>query len=239
MDHLFSIASFYFVARLFGAQANPYLASYGGDYFAFVLIGIAFSGYQGVALYSFSSIIQSAQTMGTLEAMLVTPTRLATLLLGSSLWNYVFTSLRVIAYLLMGALVTSSSSANLPAAAIILLLTVLSLSSIGILSACFVIIFKQGNPINFVIGSVSSLLSGVYYPIAVLPMWLQAAAKIYPLTYTLDAMRRALLTGASTLELLPQIGVLAGFSVALLPLSLLAFREAVKQAKRDGSLTQF
>jgi ABC-2 type transport system permease protein len=113
------------------------------------------------------------------------------------------------------------------------------LSSIGILSACFVIVFKQGNPINFLIGSVSSLLSGVYYPVAVLPMWLRVAAKVYPLTYTLDAMRRALLTGASMATLLPDIGVLAAFSAVLLPLSLFAFRQAVRQAKRDGSLTQF
>ncbi|HOU11964.1 MAG TPA: ABC transporter ATP-binding protein/permease [Anaerolineae bacterium] len=238
---LFSVASFYFVAQLFGAQANPYLNSYGGDYFAFVLIGIAFTGYQGVALYSFSGVIQSAQSMGTLEAMLVTPTRLSTLLFGSSLWNFAFTSLRVIVYLLMGVLIfdVNLRGANLLAALVILLLTILSLSSIGILSACFIIVFKQGNPLNFVIGSVSSLLSGVYYPVAVLPVWLQVVAKVYPLTYTLDAMRRALLTGASALELLPEIGVLAGFSLVLLPLSLLAFREAVKQARRDGSLTQF
>ncbi len=238
---LFSVASFYFVAQLFGAQANPYLNNYGGDYFAFVLIGIAFTGYQGVALYSFSGVIQSAQAMGTLEAMLVTPTRLSTLLFGSSLWNFAFTSLRVIVYLLMGVLVfdVRLGGANLLSALVILALTILSLSSIGILSACFIIVFKQGNPLNFVIGSVSSLLSGVYYPVAVLPAWLQVVAKVYPLTYTLDAMRRALLTGASVIELLPEIGALAGFSVALLPLSLLAFRQAVKQAKRDGSLTQF
>jgi hypothetical protein len=33
--------------------------------------------------------------------------------------------------------------------------------------------------------------------------------------------------------------VLAVFSVLLLPVSLVAFRYAVRRAKRDGSLTQF
>jgi ABC-2 type transport system permease protein len=234
---LISVASFYFMAQLFGAQANPYLSGYGGDYFAFVLIGIAFTGYQGVTLYTFSGVIQSAQATGTLEAMLITPTRLPAVLFGSSTWNFLFTSLRVIVYLLMGVLIfgVDLRSANLSAALIILLLTILCLSSIGILSACFIIVFKQGNPMNFLIGGVSSLLSGVYYPVTVLPAWLQVVAKVYPLTYTLDAMRRALLTGASMAALLPEIGVLAAFSAVLLPLSLFAFR----QAKRDGSLTQF
>jgi ABC-2 type transport system permease protein len=238
---LFSVASSYFVAQLLGAQVNPQLQAYGGDYFAFVLIGIAFTGYQGVALYTFSGVVQSAQQMGTLEAMLVTPTRLATILFASSLWRFAFTSLRVVVYLLMGALLFDANfrQARVLPALLILVLTVLSLSGLGILSACFVMVFKRGSPLNFLIGSLSTLLSGVYYPVAVLPTWLQALARVYPLTYTLAAMRRALLTGASLGDLALDVGVLAAFAALLLPASLVAFRHAVRQAKRDGSLTQF
>ncbi|MGC9467173.1 MAG: ABC transporter ATP-binding protein/permease [Anaerolineae bacterium] len=238
---LFSIASYYFVGQVFGMAASPYLQAYGGDYFSFVLIGIAFVGYQGVALYGFSSVIQSAQSAGTLEAMLTTPTRLSAILLGSSVWDFAFTSLRVVLYLVAGAVLFGAQfgEANLLAALIILVLTVTSLGAIGILSASFIMAFKRGNPINFLIGGVSVLLGGVYYPVEVLPRWLQTLARFYPLTTSLQGMRRALLSGAPPTALMGEIGVLILFSVVLLPLGLLAFSYAVRQAKRDGSLTQF
>jgi ABC-2 type transport system permease protein len=237
----FSIASFYFVAQVFGLQASPYLEAYGGDYFSFVLIGIAFIGYQGVALYTFSGVIQSAQRMGTLEAMLTTPTRLSTILLSSGAWNFVFTSIRVVLYLVAGDLFFGAQfgEANLLSALIVLVLTVISLSGIGILSASFIMAFKRGSPINFLIGSFSTLLGGVYYPVEVLPGWLETLARFYPLTYSLQAMRRALLTGASVGALSREIGLLLAFSAVLVPMGLVAFRYAVQRAKRDGSLTHF
>jgi len=237
----FSVTSYYFVGQVFGMQTNPYLAAYGGDYFSFVLIGIAFLGYQSVALYGFSNVVQSAQTTGTLEAMLTTPTRLSTILLGSSAWNFIFTSFRVMLYLLAGVTFFGArfTGANWGAALLVLLLTVTSLSAIGILSASFIMVFKRGSPINFLISSVSLLLGGVYYPVEVLPARLQALARLYPLTTSLQAMRRALLMGASLSSLAGDLGILLGFTLLLMPLSLAAFRYAVQRAKRDGSLTQF
>jgi len=238
---LFSVTSYYFVGRIFGGQANPYLSAYGGDYFSFVLIGIAFLGYQSVALYGFSGVVQSAQTRGTLEAMLATPTRLSTILLGSSAWDFVFTTARVALYLLAGALLFGArfTGADWPAALLVLLLTVVCLSAIGILSASFIMIYKRGSPINFLISGVTLLLGGVYYPIEVLPPALQTVARLYPLTISLQAMRRALLTGASLTSLAGDLALLLAYTVLLVPLGLAAFGYAVRQAKRDGSLTQF
>jgi ABC-2 type transport system permease protein len=238
---LFSSASFYFVSQLLGVGAAQYMSGYGGDYFSFVLIGIAFVGYQGVALHAFSGVVRSAQSAGTLEAMLVTPTRLSTILFSSSLWNFVFTSFRVLLYILLGMFVFGADlrNANVLAGLVVLCLTIVTLGGIGILSACFIMVFKRGNPVDFLFSSLSALLGGVYYPVEVLPDWLQILARFFPLTYSLEAMRRALLTGESLADLWREVAVLAAFSVLLLPLSLIAFRYAVRQAKRDGSLTQF
>jgi hypothetical protein len=52
-------------------------------------------------------------------------------------------------------------------------------------------------------------------------------------------MRRALLAGEGLAQLGQDIAVLSAFAITLLPLSLIAFRQAVQQAKRDGSLTHF
>jgi ABC-type multidrug transport system permease subunit len=67
------------------------------------------------------------------------------------------------------------------------------------------------------IGSVSTLLGGVLYPITVLPIWLQIFSYLLPITYSLRGMRHALLQGYSLAALSLDILALAMFSVVLLP----------------------
>ena len=69
----FTAATYYYVAKMFGAAAAPFLRAYGGDYFAFVLIGVAFAAYQNVGLNSFSQSLRQEQFLNTLEPLLVTP----------------------------------------------------------------------------------------------------------------------------------------------------------------------
>ena len=87
--------------------------------------------------------------------------------------------------------------------------------------------------------STSELFGGVLFPIAVLPAWLQKISYILPITYSLNGMRHALLQGYSLHALAPDITALIVFSVVLVPLGLLAFKYAVKKAKRDGTLVQY
>ncbi len=237
----FSVAVFHFVARLFGDSAAAFLEPYGGDYFSFVLIGIAFGGYFGVGLSGFSSSLRQAQTTGTLEAMLTTPTRVSTIIINSSLWAYAFTTLRVLVYLFIGAvfLGVDLSQGNYPAALLILILTIIAFSGLGILAASFIMVLKRGDPVTWALNALATLLGGVYYPITVLPDWLQVLAGLIPVTYALRAMRLALLQGASFTELLPDILALAFFAAVFLPLSLVAFRWAVQRARVDGSLTHY
>lgn len=236
-----SILTFYFVAMVFGKAVSPHLEKYGGDYFSFVLVGIAFYGYMGASLSAFSGSIREGQMMGTLEAMLVTPTRLSTILVCSSLWTFTITSLRVVGFFLIGYLFfhLDLSRANLGAALLIQVLTIVAFSSIGIVAASFIMVFKQGNPIEFFVHTGFSLLGGVFYPVSVLPGWLQPFSRLLPITYSLDGMRLAMLQGYSIGALAPQILSLAAFSAVLLPFGLYCFRLAARKARRDGTLTQY
>ncbi|NIN63559.1 MAG: ABC transporter permease [Anaerolineae bacterium] len=240
-SHSLRATYFYFVALPFGEAAVPHLQAYGGDYFAFVSVGIAFMRCQGVATGATANTIRSGQVTGTLEAMLVTPTSLPTILASSSLWSFVFTSFQVLSYLLLGALVfgVDMCSASILAAVVVLILSILAFSSIGILSASLTMVFKRGDPISFVFGSVSTLVGGVFYPIAVLPTWLLPLSYLLPLTYSLNAMRRAILQGDSLSALAPDIVMFGMFAAFLLPLGLVAFQFAVRRARIGGSLRQY
>jgi ABC-2 type transport system permease protein len=234
-----SVAIFYYLGRLVGSAIETKLG--GRDYFSFVLIGIAFYNYLGTALNSFSGGIRQAQLTGTLEPVLATPVKVSALLFGSSLYSFLYTSLTAVAYLAIAALFfgLDLSRADLPAAGITLGLTILAASGLGILSASFTLLWKRGDPLAFLVGTLSALLGGVYFPVSIMPRWLQAVAAWNPLTYALSAMRGALLEGKPPSALAGDLGTLALFAVVLIPLSMAAFSAALTRVRRWGSLGQY
>lgn len=241
MGIFISVVTFYYISKIFGKAASPYLDAYGGDYFSFVLIGIAFSGYLSTSLHSFSSSIREGQMLGTLEAMLVAPTSISSIMVYSSLWSFIFTTLEVFIYLAagVGLFGMDISRANIPAALLIMVLTILSFVPFGIISAGFIMLFKKGDPIAFFFGTVSTLLGGVYFPVTVLPPILQSLSFVFPITYSLNAMRHALLNGYSVPELSGDLIGLSVFSAVMLPVSIAVFGYAVKKAKQKGTLGQY
>ncbi len=118
-------------------------------------------------------------------------------------------------------------------------LTALAFLSVGMLSASFILVYKLGNPFGWLLGGVSGLLGGVVFPVALLPAWLRWASSLLPVTYALDGMRRGLLAPAGFAALVPDVVALAVFDAVLLPLGLVAFRAAVRKAKRDGTLSHY
>jgi len=236
-----STLMFFFLSRLIGSGVSDQLRPYGGDYFAFVLVGIAFVDYLSVSLNSFSSQIRSAQMMGTLEALLVTPTSVSSILFSSSLYNFTFTSLRIIVYMVFGVFIfgVTLHFTSLTALAVIIVLTILSFIGIGLFSAAFIIIFKQGSPINWVMSIGSGLLGGVLYPVSVLPSWLQPYSYLLPITHALEAIRQLLLNGAPFAAVYKQVLILSLFAGILLPLGLTAFGYGLKMARKEGSLVHY
>jgi len=241
-----SVAIWYFLSGMIRGLAPDMKNLEGGDYFPFILVGIAFYHYLTVALTSFASRVRNEQLTGTLEAMLVTPTRTPMVILASSLWDFVFTSFRVIVYLAAGILIAQAAGrpvriywSGLLPFAVILGLTILAFCGIGIIVASVVIYLKRGEPLNAFIISASALLGGVFYPVQAMPPWLESASTLLPITYALRGIRRALLEGASMGDLLTEIQVLALFVAALVPIGLLVFRWSLRGARRDGTLVQY
>lgn len=238
---LFGSASFYFLSRFVAGAALEKSLPAGTDYFSFALVGVAFFDYLGIALVTFDGSLQEARQNGTLENLLVTQTSLSVILAGSSLYPFALMSLRTAIYIGWGAVLFGFplNGANWLGALVVLGASVLAFSGLGILSASYLLVFKRGNPVNWAILGLSSVVSGMMYPVSVLPRWLQYVARLIPVTYSLEGMRAAILAHASMRELLPSIGALLLFAVVLLPLSFAIFSWAVRRTKITGTLTHF
>jgi ABC-2 type transport system permease protein len=193
-----------------------------------------------IGINSVGDSIREGQTTGTLELMLLSPTRLVVTLISSSLWSYVFATLRICVYMIVGvALGMGLGSANVPFALLALVLAVASFSALGLLTASVIILMKRGDLMGWALRVSSLLLAGVYYPTDVLPGWLRAVGQALPLTHALELLRRSILLGEGLAQLWGELLILLGLTAILFPIGLLACHVAIRVARTDGSLSHY
>ena len=236
-----TLLTYFFIDKLFGHRLTPHLEEFGVNYFSYVLLSIAFFGYIGVGIGSFSARIRSEQVQGTLESLLLTPTKVSIILASFGLWKLIFATLDLGIYVGIGIFLfkIDFSNVNIISAVVILILTIFSFGSLGIISASFIIVFKRGNPVGWVINTLEGFLGGIYFPITVMPAWLQFLAKFLPITHAIRAMQLAVYKGCSLSELKNEIGFLIIFCTLLIPFSFASFNYALKRARLQGSLAQY
>jgi ABC-2 type transport system permease protein len=233
----FTVFSLYFMSKLIGQQ--PLVAKYGG-YLAFSVLGVSMTSFFSVGFTSFSNAIRNEQMMGTLEAVLMTPARLAFVIVSSSVWNFLWATMSaIITISAAGLLFHIRLQGNIPGAFLLLAMTTVSFACLGIISASFIMVFKRGDPLSYLVSTISLLLGGVLIPIDVLPGWLRTVSYLLPITHGLNGLREILLRGRPFMETLPQLGALAVFAAIGIPVSLFCFHKAVNIARREGSLLHY
>jgi len=238
LEALFGAALFYYVGRLVDSPQLQNALPQGGSYFAFSLVGFVFLDYFNAALDTFDRSIDEARNSGTLEHLLITQTSLPVMLAGSALYPFAATTLRIGVYLVWAAALFSFplAGANWLSVITVLFITLLAFSGLGIFSAGYVLMYKRGNPAKWLFLGVSSVTGGMLFPVSILPPWLQLVARFNPVTYALEAMRSALLGGATLIALWQPLLILFGFAIILLPASMVTFAWALRRTKITGTL---
>jgi len=236
----FAVPILYFLAKIAPGTDAPSLSPYKSGFFAFILLGMAFQDYVTLSMSNFLSGVREHQLMGTMEVVMLSPTPVPLILLFSSAWGYLFTSLRFALYIALGMVFgLDLSNANLLSFALLTLTSIVSFAALGILGAAATLIIKQGAAITGLLTAATLALGGVAYPISVLPDWLQKVALVLPFTHALEGVRKALLGGASIRELSTELIVLAVFGAVLFPVALWVFGLALQHAKAHGTLGQY
>jgi ABC-2 type transport system permease protein len=239
-EALLGVAGFYYLSRFVQAPSLAETQRAGG-YFAFAVVGFAFFDYLSVALNAFDQSLEEARRNGTLESLLVTQTSLPVILAGSAIYPFALLSLRTTIYLGWAVLLFGFpiEQANWFSAVLVLFASILAFTGLGLFSASYSLLFKKGNPVKWLFLGVAGLVSGIMYPVNVLPIFLQRFSKLVPVTYSLSGIRIALLEHASIWTVWPTIRTLLLFAAILLPASLAVFTWALRRTKITGTLTHF
>ena len=229
---------FYFVGLLVDERKLPEFGGSRVSYMEFVVIGIALAAFLQIGLGRVSAALRREQMIGTLEAILVTPTSPSTIQLGSVVYDLIYVPLRTGIFLVLVAVGfgLDFNLAGLPPATLVVLFFVPFVWGLGLISAAGTLTFRGGAAgVGFAI-TLLTLSSGAYFPLDLLPRWLETLALVNPMAIAIEGMREPLLGTVDWAETLQRLLVLAPMSAVSLAAGLVAFRLALGRERRRGTL---
>ena len=204
-----------------------------------LLVGAVIWAYLGIIFEILTETVAWERWEGTIEYTFMAPLSRPVHLLGMGVFAVGYGVVRAV--LLFGVVAAFFSlhlpDANYAAALVLLIVASISFIGIGMMTAVLPLISpEKGTQLGFVAQGLLLVVSCVYYPVSVLPGWMQALAKISPATYALRGCRAAILEGAGLTSLWSDIWPLLVIGVVSIPLGLWVFRTGERYAKRHGKL---
>ena len=204
-----------------------------------LLIGAVVWAYLGVLFEFLMETVAWERWEGTIEYTFMAPLSRAMHLAGQGVFAISYGLLRAVFLFTVCALFfdLSMPDANFLAAFIVLAIASISFIGIGVMTSVLPLISpEKGTQLGFVAQGLLLVVSGVYYPVSVLPGWMQALSKISPATYALEGCRAAILDGADLADLWGDIWPLIVIGIVSVPLGLWTFRTGERYAKKHGKL---
>ena len=205
-----------------------------------LVVGAIFWNYLSVIFSWIADTIAIERWEGTLEYTMMAPVRRYTHLVGAAMYAVVYGFIHTAAILLVMVLFFPQldlGKADFLSALVVMSIGSFSFVGIGIMAAILPLLYvERGSQMTFVIQSVLLLISGVYYPISVLPGWMQVFSHVSPATYVLDGVRAALIEGRGAGAQVGNLIPLVIMAIVLIPTGLWAFGRAERYAKRTGKL---
>jgi ABC-2 type transport system permease protein len=227
---------YFFISKTFPQTT----ADLGGapSYFAFAAVGLAMTIVIGATSTQLAQRVREEQLTGTLEALTVQPLSATELSLGMGGLPFLFALVRVAVYLIVAGtlLGVSFAGADWVGFAVVLAASAASLSGIGIVLGGLVLVIKRGAVVASLFTFFLGLVGGAFFPVSVLPDWLQTIGKVVPTKFAFDGLRAALYQGGGWQG---DAVALAAFGVVTLPLAMWLFGVALAYGRRSGTLAQY
>lgn len=163
-----------------------------------------------------AGLLDEERLNGTLVGLFLAPCPRASWLIGFTFGAIVDTFLGAAVVLAVGiAAFHVGLDPNYPALAVTCVLFLIAIGGLGFILTGIGLLLKDGNSLSNLVFPIFTFLGGVWYPVALLPIWLQVPARCLPLGYGMQALASAALRHAGIAALAPQLIPLAGFAIAL------------------------
>lgn len=262
VDFISIIVSFIIYMMVAGFKSGqPDPGSYGVTYATFLVLGLTANSLFTAALTSAYSGLLDSWWNNRLETLLMSPISMPVFVTGISVGEHIRAFIRSLIYVTVGVMFFGAfretsplTMGSLMLVILVFLLTFLACTGLGLAAASMIFVLDArggSDPVRLIVGTLSDIAAGVYFPIHVLPRWMQSASCLVPQTYALDALRR-LWFGVDISQgfMLPihsispgldplasDIILLSFYSVAALLVGSALFRYGLGLARKDGRLS--
>ena len=234
---LLTVFTFFFVSETFSMSQSPHLEKYGNNYFLFVIVGISVVDLIGTCMRSATKSIREAQAFGYIDIVLNAKINPQYFVICSMIYPGCIGLIKVFLYLLVANLFNDFDLSILTVISLALLsvLTVIPFLGVCLMAASFVLAFKQGDPINYLVTISITLFSGVLFPTTVLPQALQYVSNLIPVTYSLDLIRKVVIFNSLDPISLQIVFYLLLLSVVVLALGVVIIKKTNAAIKLSGT----
>lgn len=232
-----TLTIFYYVSRL--VRVGAFESA--DDYFAFVVVGIVVLQMLTFLLASPPMVVRQELVAGTFERIVLSPLGPVAGIAAMLLFPFVLALLTGSAALLFAVAFFGLDLDLLNAALAIPIacLAALAFAPFGVLSVALVLIVKQAALGTTLVLTGISVIAGLYFPVSLLPGWIEWTSEVQPFTPAVDLLRHELVGTSLSDPALLAIVKLVGFAVAMLPLSLWALAGAVRFTRQRGTIIEY
>jgi ABC-2 type transport system permease protein len=236
LTSVFSLTLFYFVSKLVHVEGftSP------GSYFSFVVVGIALISVM-YSCFSISDLVRQELVAGTFDRLLLSPFGAIRSLIAMTLFPLLNAFVLAAITLGLGCALFGLSLhwATVPFSVPVMALALLAFLPFGLLFAALTVSTKQGNVGTSWVIALISIVGGLYFPISLLPQWVQTTANLQPFTPATDVLRHLLVNSPQMTSTGAALAKLAGFAAVLLPLSLFGLYSAIRLGQRRGTIIEY
>lgn len=181
----------------------------------FVMMGVCFAGV---------AMVQERHNK-TLARLLTTPTEKFFIISGKMLGFFLVGFIQFMILILFGQLVLKVNWGNLPLGVLLLVVSyVLSVTGLGTLLSVIVRTSAQAGAFAVLISIVTSMLGGAWWPIEIVPRFMQNIARFTPQYWAINGFNKIITRGFGITEILPNFYVLLAISGISLLLAIRFFK---------------
>ena len=234
---MFALLLFHYISRLVRVEMFPSP----NDYFAFVTVGLVIFGVLTSTLAAGPATLRQELVAGTFERLVVSPFGAVAGVLAMLIFPFAYAVVQAVVSLLLAALLFGlplewpSAALALPVA----VLGVLAFLPFGVLIAAAVVVVKQAVAAGTFIVAGISVVAGLYFPVALLPDWIQWASDVQPFTPAVELLRHLLVGTPLASSAWAEVAKLAIFAAVLIPASVWVLQRAVLVGRRRATITEY
>ncbi len=169
--------------------------------------------------------------------LFITPCSLPLIIIASNSWKFIFILLNTCFLLLIGILGFGMTFYLNIGVIIVFITGIILLTAIDLGATGFKIVTKSNSdPINWLIGVSSILLSGTLFPVEFLPPWIRWLSKLHPQYYINTLARQTLGANTPINQLWNEMQGFILTATLFFVIGLLIFRWGFKKARIDGTI---